>query len=357
MKFIHVASYKAEFFNGIKSVLVELVPAQRALGHEVWILNHELNAQPVVEGERYVNGIRDFVSIVLTIKPDVVVFHSLYGLNDVLFSYFLRFRKIPYFVEAHGGTSQENAKKSAIKKKIANFIYANNFIRQAASLIYLNEKEKDECVFSHIRRNATVIPNGTHIHHPVSQLKCADVVRFIFLARIDIIQKGLDLLFPAIEVFNSRVLKDKVEFHFYGKARNPQWGKKFDEFIARSDGNVFFHGAAIGGDKEKAFEGNDIFILTSRYEGMPMAVLEALSYGLPCIVTPQTNMAKLITDNHAGWVTETDIQCIADTLFIAYNDYIANKEGYIQNALNSVLPYDWNKIALKSIMEYSRLIS
>ena len=41
----------------------------------------------------------------------------------------------------------------------------------------------------------------------------------------------------------------------------------------------------------------------------------------------------------------------------AYNEYVANRGSYIQNALNAVLPYDWNKIAQKSIQEYSRLIS
>ena len=357
MRIIHVSSYKAEFFNGIKSVLVELVPAQRALGNEVWVLNHEQNTQPVIEGERYVTSIRDFASIVDCIKPDFVLFHSLYGLKDVLFSYYLRFKNITYIVEPHGGTSKENAKKNALKKKIANFIYAKNFIRHAAGLVYLNEKEKSECVFTNIRCNAAVIPNGTHLHHSVGKIKSADAVRFIFLARIDIIQKGLDLLFPAIEKLNNMVAKDKVEFHFYGKARNPQWGRMFDEFIASSDSNVFFHGAAIGCDKEKAFEKSDIFILTSRYEGMPMAVLEALSFGLPCIVTPQTNMSELITENNAGWVTTTDIQCIADTLFKAYNEYVTNRDSYIQNALNAVLPYDWNKIAQMSVVEYSRLIS
>ena len=97
MKFIHIASYKDEFFNGIKSVLMELIPAQRALGHEVWILNHEQNSPPVIEGEKYVKSFREFTTIINTVKPDFVLFHSLYGLKDVLFSYYLRFRRIPYF--------------------------------------------------------------------------------------------------------------------------------------------------------------------------------------------------------------------------------------------------------------------
>lgn len=357
MKLIHVASYKDEFFNGIKSVLEELVPEQRNLGHDVYVLNHEYNERTIIPREKYISSKKDFVNAVEEIKPDLVVFHSLYGLNDVLCSWYLNKENIPYLVEPHGGTSLENAKKNWLKKKIANFVYANRFIGKAAGIVYLNEKEKDECVFKDVRRNYAVIPNGTHIHQRLGWNENESKVRFMFLARIDIIQKGLDLLFPAIKEVNKRGALEKMEFHFYGKARNPQWGRMFDEYIASSDGNVFFHGSAIGRDKELAFKNNDVFILTSRYEGMPMAVLEALSYGVSCIVTPQTNMAELIADNHAGWVTTTDVQSIADTLYKAYNEYVANRESYIQNALNAVLPYDWNKIAQKSIQEYLRLIS
>ena len=358
MKFIHVASYKDEFFSGIKSVLQELVPEQRKLGHEVHVFNQEYNENEVILGEQYISSLKEFKDGIKSICPDFVIFHSLYGLSAVRYSWYLKKIKIPYLVEPHGGTSMENAKKSKMKKKIANFVYANNFIHYAAGLIYLNKKEMADCVFGAIRRNGVVVPNGTRIHGQLGKSRCSeDVVKFVFLARIDIIQKGLDLLFPAIKEVNKRGALEKMEFHFYGKARNPQWGRMFDEYIASSDGNVFFHGSAIGRDKELAFKNNDVFILTSRYEGMPMAVLEALSYGVPCIVTPQTNMAELIADNHAGWVTTTDVQSIADTLYKAYNEYIANRESNIQNALNAVLPYDWGRIAQKSIQEYLRLIS
>lgn len=357
MRIIHVASYKDGFFNGIKSVLENLVPGQRELGHDVLLLNQEYNSTPLIEGEKYVSGRKDFISEVKFFNPDIVILHSLYAINDVKFSWFLNKKKIPYLVEPHGGTTNNNAKKNWLKKKIANYVYANRFIGKAAGIVYLNEKEKDECVFKNVRRNYAVIPNGTHIHQRMGWNGNESKLRFMFLARIDIIQKGLDLLFPAIKEVNKRGALEKMEFHFYGKARNPQWGRMFDEYIASSDGNVFFHGSAIGCDKELAFKNNDVFILTSRYEGMPMAVLEALSYGLPCIITPQTNMAELIASNHAGWVTTTDVQSIADILYKAYNEYVANRESYIQNALNTVLPYDWGRIAQKSIQEYSRLIS
>ena len=355
MKFIHVASYKDGFFNGILSVLEELIPAQRALGHEVWIFNHEYNDRELIAGEKYVKGVRDFVRNVDSVHPDFVIFHSLYGLDDVKFSYYLRYKKIPYMVEPHGGTSLENAKKNRLKKKIANIVYANNFLHNAAGLIYLNEKEKEECVFQRIRRDCVVVPNGTRIHGLSGKSRQADVVRFVFLARIDIVQKGLDLLFPAIEEANKMGALEKAEFHFYGKARNPQWGGMFDEYITKASGNVIYHGPAMGIDKESAFEEGDVFILTSRYEGMPMAVLEALSYGLPCLLTQQTNVTEIIENKNCGWVTETSIESISNSIINVIEDFHNRRDELMNNAVDAAKMFEWSAVAVRSINNYAQI--
>lgn len=356
MKLVHVASYKDEFFNGIKSVLIDLVPEQRKLGHEVYVFNQEYNEKEVIPGERYISNNKEFIKAIDEICPDFVIFHSLYGLSDVRFSWYLNRKAIPYLVEPHGGTSIENAKKNWLKKKIANLIYANRFIGKAAGLIYLNSKEAEECVFKSVRKNYAIVPNGTHEHNRNCIRHNDPKVHFIFLARIDIIQKGLDLLFPAIEIFNNSGLKEKAEFHFYGKARNSLYEQQFEEYISKSADNVFFHGPATGIDKERAFQDADIFILPSRYEGMPMAVLEALSYGIPCLLSRQTNVADIVKNNRCGWITDVSVNGIVECLKHSIEDYNTNAESLIANALNVSKEFSWANIAYKSIIEYSRII-
>lgn len=358
MRIIHVASYKDAFFNGIKSVLEELVPGQRSLGHTVIILNHEKNERPVVEGEHYVHGRNDFKIAVKDFQPDIVVFHSLYNIDDVRFSWYLDSQDIPYLVEPHGGTTNNNAKKNWLKKKIANLVYTNRFINKAAGIIYLNPKEADECVFKDYRRSFAIIPNGTKMHGRPSNAGSKDgKIRFMFLARIDIVHKGLDLLFPAIKQFNASGFMDKAEFHFYGKARNPKWKEMFEKFISDSDDNVFFHGPVDGDLKEDAFLKADVFLLTSRYEGMPMSVLEALSYGLPCLITPQTNMESVIIKGGCGWLTSTDSDNITEALIRAMRDYSYQSNKYIENALKAASGYTWDAICKYSIDYYSSIIN
>lgn len=356
MRIIHVASYSNEFFNGIRSVLEELAPAQRTYGHEVWIFNHEKNDRKEVDGEVFIGGFRVFIRYIKSIQPDLVVFHSLYGMKDVCFSFYLRLRGIPYLVEPHGGTSKENSRKSRVKKLFANLLFVNSYLHHAMGLIYLNEIEKNGCVFQAIRRDCAVIPNGTHLHGSLSKSSSTKVVRFVFLARIDIYGKGLDLLFPAIEEANRKGAINKAEFHFYGKARDPHWGMVFNDYISKASNNVYYHGPAIGIDKKKAFEEGDIFVLTSRYEGMPMAVLEALSYGLPCLLTPQTHVTDIVVSNNCGWVTDLSIEEISIDILKVIDDFNSRRQELMINALQAASQFDWNSIAERSIKEYERLV-
>lgn len=356
IKIVHIASFEDGHFSGVKSVLEELIPAQRALGHDIWIFNNKKNKRKVIDGEIYIGGFRDFVKHINEIRPDFVLFHTLYDFNKVKYSYYLRYIKIPYIIEPHGSTTSKNTQKSKIKKKIADFVYVLNYIKHSKGLIYLNKKEKDDCIFKNLRKNFAIVPNGTQLHDVDNKKRNVDVVKFIFLGRIDIIPKGLDLLFSAIKLFNARYGQNLAEFHLYGQLRDASMQSVFEDNIKNAGSNVFFHGAVSGLEKEQAYRSSNVFVLTSRGEGMPMSVLEALSYGLPCLLSPQTNMANLITENKCGWVTETSEESICETVYKAVCEYKENNSELINNSLTAVKCFSWDSIAKESIRAYLELL-
>ena len=55
---------------------------------------------------------------------------------------------------------------------------------------------------------------------------------------------------------------------------------------------VLFFGPAFGEEKETLLRSADAFILPSFSEGLPMSVLEAWSYGLPVVMTPECNLPE-----------------------------------------------------------------
>jgi poly(glycerol-phosphate) alpha-glucosyltransferase len=58
------------------------------------------------------------------------------------------------------------------------------------------------------------------------------------------------------------------------------------------DVDVVFFGPAFGEEKEALLRSADAFILPSFSEGLPMSVLEAWSYGLPVVMTPECNLPE-----------------------------------------------------------------
>lgn len=57
------------------------------------------------------------------------------------------------------------------------------------------------------------------------------------------------------------------------------------------DNLIITHGGVYDSDKETILLNSDFFILTSRFKGHLMGLIEALSYGLFCLVTEGSNMA------------------------------------------------------------------
>ena len=45
----------------------------------------------------------------------------------------------------------------------------------------------------------------------------------------------------------------------------------------------------------------DVFALTSRFEGLPIALLEGMAAGLPVVVTPVGGVGEVVTDGREGF--------------------------------------------------------
>lgn len=353
MRILHIAYFgRQRTITGIVESVMNISQKQREMGHDVLIMipfNH-----PLVDGQRifYTCSFRQAVDKIKGFCPNIVVFDGFYDKYQIRISLYLKWCGIPYVIVFHGGASADNQKKNWLKKRIANFLFFNRFVKWAKSVVYLSENEKNKSIFSKINPSYNIIPNGVNIPSNIDTQKTENnIIRFLYLSRLDWHGKGLDILCDAFKLLFDAGYESKVCFDFYGSKESIETEKLF-QF-----GNMTqYRGYVTGKEKEAAYRNADIFILPSRSEGMPMVVLEALSFGLPCIVTPETNMSTLVEENNCGWVVNLNPQDVFDIIKEAVDDYYVNQDKYYKNSVKTALLFDWSKIAEKSISVYNNIL-
>ena len=170
--------------------------------------------------------------------------------------------------------------------------------------------------------------------------------------------KGLDLLLEGVKIVKEKLLDTNVRVNLYGP-QTPGLYDNIEYLIIKNDvgGIVKLHPAVSGREKEDVLLNTDVFIQTSRLEGMPMGILEAMSYGIPCLVTEGTTLGTFISDNHCGWKCETNAHSIANALVLA----IAERQNYLDYSkkVREMIRKEflWDKVSLNTIKAYKEIIT
>ena len=347
MKILHIAEFGLRK-SGVGTVVERLLFEHISLGHDVRIAT---TSQNLAYKHLEISNVRNPECLTLLLgewTPDVVIFHSIWCMPYIKMSKILKERNIPYVVMMHGANSVENYKKNKLKKWIANTLFFNKFMRDAAKIIYLSKKEYENCVSKNVNPNYAIIPNGCDlVDIDVSAKHPNKPIKIIYLGRLIFHDKGLDYLLDALDILKEKNFSDAV-FYFYGNENDVDIEAIKDRLNSLED-LASFDGPAYGDKKIEVLSNADAFILTSRSEGMPMGVLEALTYGLPCILTPGTNMAEDVVEAVAGWEAKLDAQSIADTILQSVKDINQDYAKFRLAAYKMSKRYDWKVIAKEYI--------
>ena len=149
--------------------------------------------------------------------------------------------------------------------------------------------------------------------------------------------KGPDILCEVI-----RRIHNDFDIHVFltGPARG-YVKKKLEEYDIPYT-HVFFENYL---DIVECYNVLDLYLITSRVEGGPQAILEGMATGVP-IITTKVGMAPEIVKNKInGFITEVED---VDTLYLYSAEIIKNKElrkRIITNGLKAVKNYGWETIA------------
>ena len=356
MNILHIASMENNPCCGVAVVVPQHIIVQQNLA-DVVLLNLRDGEYAGIENQYFYHNIFDLHKVILKFgKPNLVVFHECYRPKYLLISLVLRKNHIPYIIVPHCElTIEAQNNKKSFKKKIANFLLFNHFINHALAIQCLSENEMNSTIFGHQKFLST---NGMNLSIKFKKVFNEKIIKIVFIGRLDIFHKGLDLLLEAVKNKYDYLIHNNIKLYLYGSDYQGQ-SVKIEQLINSKDlqNIVRLNHEVLNEEKERILLDADVFIQTSRFEGMPMGILEALSYGLPCLVTRGTSLGELIEKYDAGWVCETNVDSIAECIVNSVNQ----KELFYEKGLNArkliAQNFTWNKVARETINIYKKLIS
>ncbi|WP_157820749.1 glycosyltransferase family 4 protein [Macrococcoides caseolyticum] len=105
-------------------------------------------------------------------------------------------------------------------------------------------------------------------------------------------------------------------------------------------------------DVEVILQITNVVTLLSHREGLPKSVMEAMSLGIPCVVTNTRGLRDLIKDGENGFVIDIydDVRLINSFLKLYYDVGIYNE--YKSNTLNKIKNYSYESVKKKYMEVY-----
>ncbi len=296
---------------------------------------------------------------------DVAHIHALFSPVSSVAAAIARYQRLPYLLRPLGTLDPADLqKKRQFKRLYAALLERTNLAGAAAVHFTSDQEAKLSERFGVVTRDV-VLPLGVDL--PTVDPETADMQwqtqwqaddscpLLLFLSRIDP-KKGLDLLLPALEMLQA----EGVAFRFVLAGANPQDPAYEEQIrqqiqaspIARQTACIGF---VQGQEKVALLQAADLFVLPSYYENFGIAVAEAMSMGVPVVISDRVQICDAIADSQSGWVTSCSVESLVLQLRLA----LQNRAERLRRGANAKVyanaHYSWEAIAQSMLKIYEQV--
>lgn len=292
---------------------------------------------------RYSRSLRDWLREHVE-EFDCAIANGIWQYHSFALARECRKKSVPYFVFPHGMLDPWFKRTYPLKhiKKWFYWPWADyRVLRDAAAVIFTSEEERilTRQSFWLYRAKEIVSPLGVEAPPVIGPgAKHLFLAKFpeiektcmlLFLGRIHQ-KKGCDMLIDALPRHPSA---DPVTLVLAGPDQ-VGWMAQLREKVNRMDVSprVIFAGMLEGVLKRGAFENADAFILPSHQENFGMSVAEALSYGVPVLISDKVNIWREIEADRAGYIEPDDLAGTTRVIQRWLHTPSAEREQMRQNA-------------------------
>ncbi len=354
--------------GGIEIVVEELATKMVAEGHDVYVYNraghHVSGAENDVEVGKMYKGIHVITvptsekkSLNATIYSVLATLHAVFHHYDVIHFHAsgpCAMIWLPHLLGIHTvatihGIDSQRAKWGGFATKYLEF-GEKCAAKYADELIVLSEGNK-QFFKEKYGREATLIPNGIgrpeilEANEITEQFGLKKDEYILFLARI-VPEKGLHYLIKAYKQIHT----DKKLVIVGGTSHSNDYVSKIKR-AAREDERIMLLGFQQGKVLEELYSNAYLYVLPSDVEGMPISLLEAMSYGNCCLVSDINETAGVVADKGITF-KKGDVEDLKQKLIQLLDDQTEVCTYKSQAAEYVLSKYNWDDVVARTIKLY-----
>ena len=304
------------------------------------------------------------VFVAKKVRPDILHIH---GIGPSLFIPVARLLGLKVIMTNHGPDYQR--KKWGKLAKVILKLGERLGSKWANGIICISESIA-EGIRNKYKREVIVIPNGVTIPQILESEDALEKYgleggKYILAVGRFVPEKGFHDLIDAFNNFQTRNSKHETlnsqrstknwKLVIVGRADHEDKYSLGLKEKARENSNVILTGFLTGEPLQELYSHAGLFVIPSYYEGLPIVLLEAMSYGLSCIASdiPANRNVELSEER---FFKAGDVKALAIKIKEFVDKPLTGEEKRRQIGMIAER-YDWEKIARKTMEVYGKVLS
>lgn len=199
------------------------------------------------------------------------------------------------------------------------------------------------------KRNVPVIFNGINLEKCILKINYSSDQTFsiLHIGRFSEAKNHFELL-KAFKIFNDKYPNSVLNLIGDGELK-----EKIEDYVKNNHLEKFVKFLGLQSNVYPFLNKADIFTLPSKYEGIPMTLIEAMATGLPIVATEVGGIPDMLKNNESALITKVNVEEVAEAfekLFL--NEELRKKLG--KNALKESMRFTSKEMAKKYIFVYQK---
>lgn len=301
-----------------KKLISKLVPLiQLQIINRIFLLrrkNLEYKKIKTLSTEKYIRNkffgdlLRIFFGIYVIVFRKVNTLIGYYTTNHIIYCYYLsRIFRIPYIANIIG---DEFSNEDKIKKHL-------KYVMKASAIVTRGNITKNFFISKGFRENL-IFPIPNYFSFNTQQnINPNHLVYDIIYTGSFVDVKRIDILIKSVYIVKNKY-NTIIKVCLVGDGRLRE---KYKEIIKKLDIENQFHFVGNQSNVEYFLLRSKVFIMTSEFEGLPQAMIEALACGLPVIMPRISNIPDYAIDEYNSLLVEPlDVEGFADAIYKMLTD-------------------------------------